>query len=276
MTWFHWFLFFRCPFVFVVGVGSLVIFAIPFLSLVQFFLLSECVPLCMVRCGCLVLVSLDVAVFMRLHARCTPSLPLPLACYPSCITHSSIFFYSQRLFIRLLNNLKRDLPLSVSGSKDWGVQAFVKIQRSAGIISQTKSARAVLRDVRFRRYFFGSQRSGELSPPVTTISLDTITIFRLADELAAGDVSLRPVGSDEVIDPVMLQEVEPSIQLKHTILGVSFAEREENILTSNIAGFVHVRDVDMTAKTITLLTPCSGPLPGRYLLLGSLKLVDVQ
>ncbi len=33
--------------------------------------------------------------------------------------------------------------------------------------------------------------------------------------------------------------------------------------------FVHVRAVKLDARTLSLMVPCGGPLPGRFLLLGS-------
>ena len=35
------------------------------------------------------------------------------------------------------------------------------------------------------------------------------------------------------------------------------------------AQFVHVRAVKLDARTLSLMVPCGGPLPGRFLLLGS-------
>jgi hypothetical protein len=32
---------------------------------------------------------------------------------------------------------------------------------------------------------------------------------------------------------------------------------------------VHVRAVKLDARTLSLMVPCGGPLPGRFLLLGS-------
>ncbi len=56
----------------------------------------------------------------------------------------------------------------------------------------------------------------------------------------------------------------------HSLLGVSHAQTPDQLLSSNVAGFVLVTDVDVARGTVTYLSPCAGPLPGRYLLAGSL------
>jgi polyribonucleotide 5'-hydroxyl-kinase len=50
---------------------------------------------------------------------------------------------------------------------------------------------------------------------------------------------------------------------------VSYAQSPDQLLASNVAGFVLVTDVDVARGSLTLLAPCAGPLPGRYLIAGS-------
>ena len=59
----------------------------------------------------------------------------------------------------------------------------------------------------------------------------------------------------------------------HSVLGVSHAKSKEELLTANIAGVVYVSNIDVEKNQITLLAP-SPKLPGRYLILGSLKWLD--
>ena len=63
--------------------------------------------------------------------------------------------------------------------------------------------------------------------------------------------------------------------LMHQVLGVSFAATEKQVPHVNTAGFVHVKAVDVAGKRLTLLSPCAGALPGKYLVLGALPWVDV-
>jgi polyribonucleotide 5'-hydroxyl-kinase len=52
---------------------------------------------------------------------------------------------------------------------------------------------------------------------------------------------------------------------------VSHAAAPDQLLSSNVAGFVLLGGVDAAAGAASYLAPCGGPLPGRYLLAGSLK-----
>lgn len=60
-------------------------------------------------------------------------------------------------------------------------------------------------------------------------------------------------------------------ELLHALLGVSHAKQPQQLLSVNIAGFIYVTDVDPSRGTLTYLAPCAGPLPGKLLLLGSLR-----
>ena len=62
-------------------------------------------------------------------------------------------------------------------------------------------------------------------------------------------------------------------ELLHAVLGVSHAQAPDQLLSVNLAGFLYVSDVDPVRQTVTYLAPCLGPVPGKYLLLGSLKVM---
>jgi polyribonucleotide 5'-hydroxyl-kinase len=55
------------------------------------------------------------------------------------------------------------------------------------------------------------------------------------------------------------------------LLAVSHAPVPDQLLSSNIAGFVWINSVDVTTNTVTCLLPTSAPMPGSYLLVGSIK-----
>lgn len=99
--------------------------------------------------------------------------------------------------------------------------------------------------------------------------------------------------------------VEPSLQLKHNIVGVSFATKESDVLLKNLYGLVYVyvfscnfplpmmvklhtntnfcfhifddsSNVDIDKREITLLSPSPGSLPSKYLVVGSLEWLDME
>lgn len=59
--------------------------------------------------------------------------------------------------------------------------------------------------------------------------------------------------------------------LTHSLCAVSHAQAPDQLPSSNVAGFVLFSNVDTARGVVTYLAPCGGPLPGRYLLAGSLK-----
>ena len=73
-------------------------------------------------------------------------------------------------------------------------------------------------------------------------------------------------------DPLRITPVTASLDLMHSMLAVSHAATPDQLLSVNVAGFVLITDVDIVQRTLTYLAPCPGPLPGRYLLAGSLKI----
>ena len=78
-------------------------------------------------------------------------------------------------------------------------------------------------------------------------------------------------GAQSVADPLRLSEVRPGRDLVQSLVAVSHATTPEELLTTNIAGFLYITGVDVAQSTITYLAPCPGNLPGKYLLAGSLK-----
>lgn len=78
-------------------------------------------------------------------------------------------------------------------------------------------------------------------------------------------------GATSVADPLRLSEVRPSRELLQSLLAVSHAGTPEEILSTNVAGFLYVTAIDLNAGTLTYLAPCPGELPGKYLLAGLLK-----
>lgn len=49
---------------------------------------------------------------------------------------------------------------------------------------------------------------------------------------------------------------------------------QAELLSSNVAGFIYVTEVDMANKRFTYLAPGPGELPSRNLLTGSLKWIE--
>ena len=73
-------------------------------------------------------------------------------------------------------------------------------------------------------------------------------------------------------DPLKITPVSIADDMSQSLLAVSHAETPDQLLNSNVAGFVLITAVDAATGSVTYLSPSAGPLPGRgYLLSGSIK-----
>lgn len=66
--------------------------------------------------------------------------------------------------------------------------------------------------------------------------------------------------------------------LVHRLLAVSMAtdENSEDVIGTNVAGFVCVTEVDDEKKRMTVLSPQPGPLPKTLLLVSDIQFMDSQ
>jgi len=147
----------------------------------------------------------------------------------------------------------------------------LKLQKSGGVVTRDPAYRKKSRINRIKDYFYGMNR--DLYPHQTSVHFSEINIYKVGGGPQAPSSAL-PIGSVSTVDPVRLTEIFPSGDLLHALLGVSHAKTPETILTSNVAGFVIVTEVNFERQKIVLLAPCPGPLPSRYLLLGSIKYLE--
>ena len=151
--------------------------------------------------------------------------------------------------------------------------AVVALRRSGGVVSRPAEHRRMARSVRTREYFYGPSAGPALCPHAGSARFDELSIFRMGGGPRAPSSAL-PVGAVSAANPLRCAPVTPSLELLHSVLAVSHASEAAELITSNIAGFIHVTDVDLHAKRITYLAPCPGPLPGKLLLMGTVKWVE--
>mmetsp|Transcript_7276 Transcript_7276/g.11621 ORF Transcript_7276/g.11621 Transcript_7276/m.11621 type:complete len:421 (-) Transcript_7276:66-1328(-) len=185
---------------------------------------------------------------------------------------------TEKPLIEALTALKADIILVIGSDMLLSViksqlktTTVVKVTRSGGVVEQDDRARKVYSSERFRNYFYGSRQ--QLSPFRTTVKLEDINIYLVRAKIVINDESIRPIGmeaNDEEEKKVsQVKVLDPTLQ--NCILAVVHAEGEDDALTSNVAGFVHVAEVDSEAGEITFTTPCPGDLPSKVLVHGNLK-----
>ncbi|KAH0890904.1 hypothetical protein HID58_053333 [Brassica napus] len=148
----------------------------------------------------------------------------------------------------------------------------VKLHKSGGVVARNRDYRKVARSSRIQEYFYGLTK--ELSPYANTSSFSDVQVFRIGGGPQAPRSAL-PIGSDPVSNPLRVTPVNiEERDLLHSILAVSYAEEPDQIVSSNVSGFVYVTEVDVLRKKITYLAPSPGALPSKILVAGSLTWLE--
>lgn len=89
--------------------------------------------------------------------------------------------------------------------------------------------------------------------------------------------SALPIGASSSQDPLRLSPVLINNELFSCLLAVSHAKTLDEVLSASIAGFVYIQSVDIDDDgngTVTYLSPGPGKLPGRFLLMGSIEILN--
>ncbi|XP_058835436.1 protein CLP1 homolog [Topomyia yanbarensis] len=182
------------------------------------------------------------------------------------ILHAVKVFEVNAVFVmdqeRLYNELLRDVDRNVQ---------VVFLPKSGGVVERTKSQRVESRDNRIREYFYGSKMP--LYPHSFDVKFADVKLFKIGSP-ALPD-SCLPLGMKKEDNFTKLVPVQPGPHLMHHILAVSFAETtEENVIQSNVAGFICVTNVNMEKEVLTVLSPQPRPLPQTILLVSDLQFMD--
>lgn len=148
----------------------------------------------------------------------------------------------------------------------------VLLPKSGGVVSRDEGWRQRNRSLRVREYFYGAD--GLLNPFSTVVDFSAVTVLEIVRQAAIVPDSVLPIGATSTLDPLKPQVVKLGRDLLHAVVGVSQAEREEDVLSSAVFGFVHVSKIDVDKGTITVLAPSPGRLPGKFLLVGSVKWME--
>ncbi|PKU84390.1 protein CLP1 homolog isoform X1 [Dendrobium catenatum] len=144
---------------------------------------------------------------------------------------------------------------------------IVKLHKSEGVVLRNQKVRQMSRSYRIREYFYGL--NNDLSPYSLSMNFGDISVFRIGGPQAPR--SALPIGAEPLSDPTRAVIVNINYDLVHAILAISYAKESDQILSSNIAGFLYVAEIDFESKRITFLAPCPAELPSKLLVMGTLK-----
>lgn len=171
----------------------------------------------------------------------------------------------------------------VSGVSNQGI-TVVKLPTSGGIVRRESTTRRRLRKSATKEYFYGKQHISLLSfsPARMDIKLNTIKLYRAGGyQLSEG---MRYLDEDDnKHTSTELVSIPPTMELVNSVLGVihpidedKYGSEEtdpttEMLMKSNITGFIVVVQLNTEQNIMTVLSPCPGSLPSKYLLVGAIK-----
>jgi len=148
---------------------------------------------------------------------------------------------------------------------------ILSLKKSGGVVERTTDFRRKTRDDRFREYFYGFDfLSNPLSPVAQSAFFSSVSFYKVGGGPKA-PTSALPIGQESSTDPMRVAPVIPSMSLVNAIVAVSHGKTQSDLLTSNVAGFIHIVEVDMNAKRFTYLSPNPGHLPNTNLIVGNVK-----
>ncbi|XP_020961286.1 protein CLP1 homolog [Arachis ipaensis] len=136
----------------------------------------------------------------------------------------------EKLYSMLIDVLKGEPKVDV-----------VKLQRSGGVLSRNVKVHQKARTFRIREYFYGLLN--DLSPHSNIANFSDLCVYRIGGEPQAPRSAL-PIGAEPVANPTRVVPVSINRDLLHMVLAVSFAKEPEEIISSNVAGFIYVTYIE--------------------------------
>lgn len=173
------------------------------------------------------------------------------------ITHAASEFEVDVIIVLhgelLYNDLVKDMP------------PFVKVvfqPKSGGVVERSDGVRRDARQKKVKEYFYGVRNN--LHPHTFQVNFSDIKLFKIRDSKS----TKSPFGSK-------LSKLYPdkdASTLKNHLLAVCFnTGSDDEILGSNVAGFICVKEVDVENSTVTVLSPQPPPLPKTTLIYSDVK-----
>ncbi|XP_075212091.1 protein CLP1 homolog isoform X2 [Lycorma delicatula] len=182
------------------------------------------------------------------------------------LTHAAQAFEVDVILVldqeRLYNELVRDMPQFVK---------VVLLPKSGGVVERSAQYRHEVRDKRVREYFYGLRTP--LHPHSFDVKWSDVRIYKIG--APALPDSCMPLGMKAEDNMTKLVAVTPGPNLLHHLLAVSFAASvEDDVIQTNIAGFICVTNVDVERQMLTVLSPQPRPLPDTLLILSDIQFMD--
>ena len=185
-----------------------------------------------------------------------------------------------KLLMHIMKSFKIDVIIVIDQERtynefkmkiDEGVQ-IIHLPKSGGVVERSQNVRRHARDNKVREYFYGGKTP--LYPHVFDVKCSDVKIFKIGAPSVPD--SCLPIGMEPEENELKLVPVSPGKDLMHCICAVSMANSEEDdVIKTNIAGFIVITNVDVENQMFTVLSPAPRPLPRKILLLSNVKFMDI-
>jgi polyribonucleotide 5'-hydroxyl-kinase len=150
---------------------------------------------------------------------------------------------------------------------------LVNLPKSGGVVSRDPVWRRKSRKNKIKEYFYGP--TYDLCPRQLVIAFKDVQLFKIIATNQAPS-SMLPLGMETSLDNLEPLKVLPSYDMRFLIVGVSYAKKVDELLECNIAGLLHITEINFEKECIIALSPCLGPIPGEFLILSSIKYLETD
>ncbi|KAG8193368.1 hypothetical protein JTE90_022996 [Oedothorax gibbosus] len=181
------------------------------------------------------------------------------------ITHAAKAFEVDRIIVigdkRLQEQLIEDMPASVKVNY---------MPKSSGVVERTKLYHIQSREAKILNYFYGRQ----FSDYMITVPFSDVRIYTVPEEHATDDTKVDYLSVD--IKSIKIQPVALSTGLKEQVLAMMKVPKSvetvpDDLVTTEVMGFVMILDVNLKAQFIQFKCPDFKSLPTKYFLMGEKK-----
>ena len=199
---------------------------------------------------------------------CFPYKPASKDCY-SLITFAARALKAEVILVMDMDKLTADLQKDFS---DDSVKVL-KLAKCGGVVAHDKSFQLSLEKEVVQDYFYGTER--DLCPRKKFFSFDEVSIYKTAPAPVA-PVDALSIGMQRPDKHTEVRKVVPDASLENRILAVAGRTPKDpsELISMNIAGFVHVQKVDVASGKLELLAPNGLPMPSLVLLQGDIEYIE--
>ncbi|KAK3249992.1 hypothetical protein CYMTET_40604 [Cymbomonas tetramitiformis] len=171
------------------------------------------------------------------------------------------------VLIVLEDRLHSELEKEFSGTD----VEVLKMPKSGGVVMRTVDFRKMTRSSKISEYFYGVD--GKLNITTWVKKFSEVSVYKIGCGPRAPSSAL-PLGAKPTANPLRVAPVEWTRELQNSVLAITYAISPDDLLTSNVAGFIWVTEVDVQRGQVTYQAPCQGELPTTIFLAGDLKFYE--